>query len=52
MKSIESILSQDTFSKEDIIYLLSTNIEDRNKLYAKAAEIKEKYLAEKFTSEV
>lgn len=47
MKSIESILSQDTFSKEDIIFLLSTNVEDRNKLYAKAAEVKEKYLGRK-----
>ncbi len=47
MKSVESILSQDTFSREDIINLLSTNIEDRNKLYAKAAEIKEKYLGRK-----
>ncbi|RPH34481.1 MAG: [FeFe] hydrogenase H-cluster radical SAM maturase HydE [Bacteroidales bacterium] len=47
MKSIESILAQDTFSKEDIIYLLSTNVEDRNKLYSKAAEVKEKYLSRK-----
>ncbi len=47
MSKIDSILAQDTFSKEDIIFLLSTNVEDRNKLYSKAAEIKEKYLGKK-----
>ena len=29
------------------MYLLSTNVEDRNKLYAKAAEVKEKYIGRK-----
>ena len=47
MVSIDSILSKDSFTKEDIIYLLSTNVEDRNKLYAKAAEVKEKYIGRK-----
>lgn len=47
MSAINSILAKDTFSKEEIIYLLSTNVEDRNKLYAKAAEVREKYLGQK-----
>lgn len=47
MNSIESILAQDSFSKEDIVFLLSTDIEDRNKLYAKAAEVKEKHIGRK-----
>jgi len=47
MASIDSILLKDKFSKEDIIFLLSTNPEDRNKLYSKAAEVKEQYLGRK-----
>jgi biotin synthase len=47
MSTIDYILAQDKFSKEDIIYLLSTNVEDRNKLYSKAAQVKEKYLGQK-----
>lgn len=47
MSAINSILAKETFSKEEIIYLLSTNVEDRNKLYAKAAEVREKYLGQK-----
>jgi biotin synthase len=47
MSAINSILAKETFSKEEIIYLLSTNVEDRNKLYSKAAEVKEKYLGRK-----
>jgi len=47
MQTIESILAKDTFTKEDIIFLLSTNVEDRNKLYSKAAEIREKHIGRK-----
>lgn len=47
MHSIDSILLKDTFTKEEIVFLLSTNVEDRNKLYAKAAEIREKYIGRK-----
>jgi biotin synthase len=47
MASIDSILSKKVLNKEDIVFLLSTNVEDRNKLYAKAAEVREKYIGRK-----
>jgi len=47
MLTIDSIFAKETFSKEDIVYLLLTNLEDRNKLYAKAAEVREKYIGRK-----
>jgi len=47
MKTVDEILLQDDFSKDDIITLLKSDVEDRNKLYKKAAEIKEKYIGNK-----
>jgi len=47
MQNIDSTLAKDSFTKEDIVFLLSTNVEDRNKLYAKAAEVREKYIGKK-----
>lgn len=47
MNRTDEILAKDLFSKEDIVYLLNTNIEDRNKLYQKAASIKEQYVGKK-----
>lgn len=47
MASIDEILSRETLTREDIILLLQTNIDDRNKLYTKAAEVKEKYVGRK-----
>ena len=44
MKSVDEILNQNDFTKEDLILLLSSNKEDRNKLYKKAAEIKEQHI--------
>ena len=46
-KSIETIILQETFSKEDIIELLQSNKEDRNKLFAHSAKIKEQYIGRK-----
>ena len=43
MLTIDSILAKETLSKEDIVFLLSANVEDRNKLYTKAAEVRETY---------
>ena len=47
MSTIDSILSKSKLTKEDIILLLQTNTDDRNKLYTKAAEVKEKYVGRK-----
>lgn len=43
-KNIKEILSKKEFTKEDIIFLLKSNVEGRNILYKKSAEIKEKYV--------
>ncbi len=47
MNSIDCILEKPELSKEDIILLLQTDEVDRNKLYAKASEVKEKYVGRK-----
>jgi len=47
MLTIDSILAKETLSKEDIVFLLSANVEDRNKLYTKAAEVRETYIGRK-----
>ncbi|MFH1121716.1 MAG: [FeFe] hydrogenase H-cluster radical SAM maturase HydE [Bacteroidota bacterium] len=44
MFDIDIILRQDNFSREDIVQLLNTDKEDRNKLFARAAEIKSQYI--------
>ncbi|MFN2395972.1 MAG: [FeFe] hydrogenase H-cluster radical SAM maturase HydE [Bacteroidales bacterium] len=46
-KSLEQILSQDSFSKNDLIALLNTNEQERQLVFTKAAEIKEKYVGKK-----
>ncbi|MDX9769590.1 MAG: [FeFe] hydrogenase H-cluster radical SAM maturase HydE [Tenuifilaceae bacterium] len=47
MNVIEGILQKDGLARQDIILLLQANAEERNKLYAKAAEVKEKYVGRK-----
>jgi len=47
LKTIEQILEQVDFSKEDIVQLLKTDLVDRNKIYKKAAEVKTKYVGNK-----
>ncbi len=44
---IKDILNKDTFSKQDIINLLSSGGEDMELLYAKAAEVKQKFVGNK-----
>ena len=43
-KTIEQILEQDRFSKEDIIRLLKSKAEEEKALFAKSSEIKLKYI--------
>lgn len=45
--NIKHILETEAFSKEEIIYLLSSEGEERNMLFRKSAEIKEKYIGRK-----
>jgi biotin synthase len=45
--SIKEILLKDTFSRDDIITLLSCHKEDRTLLFKKSTEIKEKYIGKK-----
>ena len=47
MNAVEEILKKESLSKDDLVALLASNVEDRNKIYAKAAAIKEKYLGRK-----
>ncbi|MDD3569254.1 MAG: [FeFe] hydrogenase H-cluster radical SAM maturase HydE [Bacteroidales bacterium] len=47
MNVIEEILQKQSLTRQDIILLLQTNADDRNKLYSKAAEVKEKYVGRK-----
>ena len=47
MSVIDDILAKDELTRQDIILLLQTNIEERNKLFSKAAEVKENYVGRK-----
>jgi biotin synthase len=47
MNPVEAILQKDEFSRDDLIILLSSGIEERNLIYSKAAEIKQKYVGNK-----
>lgn len=47
MTKIEEILSKEIFSKEDIVELLESEGTEREKLFKKAAETKEKYVGNK-----
>ena len=46
-KTIEKILTQESFSKEDLVILLSADEEARKLVFAKGEEIKEKYVGNK-----
>lgn len=46
-KSLEQILSQDSFSKNDLVTLLNADEQQRQIIFAKAAEVKEKYVGKK-----
>ena len=41
---IDEILKKETFSKDELVILLQTNPDDRQKIFEKAAETKEKYV--------
>jgi biotin synthase len=45
--TMENLLNKEHLNKEDIITLLSANEDDTKRLFAKAAEIKEKYVGNK-----
>lgn len=45
--TIDEILEKTNYTKEDIVRLLQTNKEDRNKIFTHAANIKEKYVGKK-----
>ena len=48
MSKIEKILNKtEDLNKDDIIYLLKTDKEERNLLYKKSADVKEKYVGKK-----
>ena len=47
MKTIDDILIQDEFSKEDLIALLDCDDEGRKKLFKKANEVKQEYIGNK-----
>ncbi len=47
MDVIDQILSKESLTFSDIVQLLNANVEERNKLYAKAAEVKEQYVGKK-----
>lgn len=47
LRSINSILEKDAFSKEDIIRLLATDTEGRTFLYSRAGEVKASYVGKK-----
>ena len=47
IKSLEQILSQDSFSKNDLVTLLNADEQQRQIIFAKAAEVKEKYVGKK-----
>ncbi|MBU8892535.1 MAG: [FeFe] hydrogenase H-cluster radical SAM maturase HydE [Bacteroidales bacterium] len=46
-KTIDEILKQTDFSKQDILALLQTNKEDRNKIFTHAAKVKTEYVGKK-----
>jgi biotin synthase len=46
-KSLEQILSQDSFNKNDLVTLLNADEQQRQIIFAKAAEVKEKYVGKK-----
>jgi biotin synthase len=45
--NIKEILEKESFSKEDIVKLLPSQGEDRNLLFKKSAEVKQKYIGNK-----
>jgi biotin synthase len=47
MGYIADILGKETLERDDIILLLQSNVDDRNKLYSKAAEVKAKYVGKR-----
>jgi biotin synthase len=47
IKSLEQILSQDSFSKNDLVTLLNANEQQRQLIFSKAAEVKEKNVGKK-----
>lgn len=47
MNDIDLILKQDTFTRDELIYLLSVKGEEQQKLFTHAAAVKEKYIGNK-----
>jgi biotin synthase len=46
-KSLEQILLQDSFNKNDLVTLLNAHEQQRQLIFARAAEVKEKYVGKK-----
>ncbi len=46
-KKLEQILTQDTFTKEDLVRMLAADEQERTLLFARAAQIKEQYVGKK-----
>lgn len=46
-ETIDDIIKQDNFSREDIIKLLQADKKERNKIYIKSAEVKEQFVEKK-----
>ena len=46
-KSLEQILSQNSFNKNDLVTLLNADEQQRQLIFTKAAEVKEKYVGKK-----
>ena len=44
---VDDILKKDNLSKEDLVILLQTNKEDRNKIFSHASKIKAEYVGKK-----
>ena len=47
IKNVDEILKQNVLSKEDVVALLQTNKEDRNKIFSHAAKVKAEYVGKK-----
>ena len=46
-RAVDDVLQQQKFSREDLIFLLQTNKEDRNKLFTEAAKVKAENVGKK-----
>ena len=47
MMKVKEILARESFSREEIVRLLSSENEDKRALFLKSAEVKEEYVGNK-----